>query len=114
MGSALHTSRPKGAPMTRFSAFALVLIAASSAQAAERTFDKTFTVSPGGTLIVDADSASVQVSGSDGNQVVVHMKYRASEEELAKTQLDAVQSGDGVTVTMRRQERNKWFSWGSW
>ena len=45
--------------MTRYSAIALFLLAASSADAAEKAVERTFTVSPGGTLIVDADSASV-------------------------------------------------------
>jgi hypothetical protein len=44
--------------MTRYSAIALILLAASSAHAAEKTLERTFTVSPGGALIVDADSAS--------------------------------------------------------
>ena len=58
--------------MPRYLAIALILIAAGTAQAAE-LLDRTFTVAPGGTLTVDADGASVHVSGSDGNQVVVHM-----------------------------------------
>lgn len=100
--------------MTRFSAIALALIAATSAHAAEKTFDRTFTVSPGGALVVDADSASVRVSGRDSNQVIVRMRFRGSEEELSKMNFDAVQKDDGVTVTMRRQEKNRWFNWGSW
>lgn len=100
--------------MTRYSAIALALLAAGAAQAAERTLDRTFAVSPGGTLVVDADAASVRVSGGDTNQVVVHMRFRGSEKELAATQLDAVQKGDGVTVTMRRQQKGNWLSWGSW
>jgi hypothetical protein len=104
----------KGAPVTRYSAIALVLIAASSANAAEKVLDKTFTVSPGGTLVVDADSASVRVSGNDTNAVVVHMSARGSEDDLATTRLDAVQKDGGVTVTMRRDEKRHWFSWRSW
>jgi DUF4097 and DUF4098 domain-containing protein YvlB len=93
---------------------ALILIAAGSANAAEKTLDRTFTVSPGGALVVDANSASVHVSGADTNQVTVHMSFRASDEELATTKLEASQTNDGVTVTMRRQEKRSWFNWGSW
>jgi hypothetical protein len=100
--------------MTRFSALAFVLMAASSAHAAEKTFDRTFTVSPGGSLVVDADSASVRVSGGDSNQVTVHMTARGPEELLAGMKLDATQSGDDVTVTMRRKEKGSWFNWRSW
>jgi len=87
--------------MIRYSAIALVLLAAGSAQAAEKTLDRTFTVSPGGGLVVDADGATVQVSGKDTNQVTVHIIARGSE----------AQSGDGVTVTVRRQKERSWFSW---
>ena len=67
--------------MNRYSAIALVLLAAGSANAAERNLDRTFTVTPGGTLVVDADSASVQVTGVETNQVTVHMSARGSEDD---------------------------------
>lgn len=100
--------------MTRYFAIALILLAAGTANAAEKNLDRTFTVSPGGTLIVDADSASVRVSGSDTNQVTVHMTAHASEKELDSMKFDAVQNSEGVTVTARRKEKVSWFSWGSW
>jgi len=101
--------------MNRLSAFALVLIAAGSAQAAEKSLDRTFAVSPGGTLVVDADSASVRVSANDSNQVIVRMRARDSEENLANTKLDAAQGADGVTVTLRQGNRSgSWFNWRSW
>jgi len=97
----------------RYLAFALVLLAAGTAQAAEKRLDRTFTVSPGGSLMVEADGASVHVSGSDANQVVVHMLTRGSEQNLADTELDAVQKGSDVTVTMRKSKRG-WFAFGNW
>jgi DUF4097 and DUF4098 domain-containing protein YvlB len=100
--------------VNRYSAIALVLLVASSAHAAEKKLDRTFTVSPGGSLIVNADSASVRVSGVDTNQVTVHMRAEGSEKDLADTTLEAVQSGDGVNVTLRRTEKGRWFSWRSW
>src|SRR6187549_360083 len=99
--------------MSRLSAIALVLIAAGSAQAAEKTFDRTFTVSPGGELVVDADGAGVHVTGSDGNKVVVHIVVRGSEKELADLKLDAVQKDNGVTATLRKSKQGM-FSWGGW
>ena len=100
--------------MTRFSAIALILLAASTAHAAEKRLDKTFTVSPGGSLIVDADGASVKVSGTDSNQVTVRMSLEGSDKELAATTLDAAQNGNEVTATMRRLKSGSWFNWGSW
>jgi len=99
--------------MSRLSALALVLLVTGCAQAAEKKLDRTFTVSPGGTLTVDADGASIHVSGTDSNQVVVHMVAHASERDIADLKLDAVQNGDGVNVTMRKG-KSSWFSWGGW
>ena len=99
--------------MTRYSAIALVLLAAIPASAAEKKVERTFTVSPGGSLIVDADSASVRVSGGTTNQVIVHMIARGSEDDLASAKLDVFQKDDGVTVTMRRRKAS-WFNWGPW
>jgi DUF4097 and DUF4098 domain-containing protein YvlB len=98
--------------MPRYLPIALVLLAAGAAQAAEKTLDRTFAVSPGGSLMVDADGAEVRVSGTDGNQVVVHMVTHGSDEALANTTLEAYQKGDDVSVTMKRTKRS-WFSWGN-
>jgi DUF4097 and DUF4098 domain-containing protein YvlB len=100
--------------MHRYSAIALLLLAAGTAHAADKTFDRTFTVAPGGSLIVDADGASIKVSGADTDKVTVHMSVRASEKALADMTLDATQKGNEVTATMRRVKSGKWFDWGSW
>src|SRR6185503_7599485 len=99
--------------MPRLYALAFVLIAAGSAHAAEKTLDKTFTVSAVGSLLVEADGADIHVAGTDSNQVVVHMVFRGSESDLAKMKIDAVQTSNGVSVTMKREDRS-WFSWGGW
>jgi DUF4097 and DUF4098 domain-containing protein YvlB len=100
--------------MPRYSALALILLAAGTAHAADKTFDRTFTVSPGGSLVVDADGASIRVSGTDTNQVTVHMIVRAPEKELAAMTLDATQNGNVVTATMKKSKSTNWFNWGSW
>lgn len=98
--------------MIRHLAFALVLVAAGSAQAAERKLDRTFTVSPGGTLTVDADGGEVRVTGSDGNQVVVQVVARGPEDDLADIKMDASQNASGVVVTVKQPKRS-WLSWSS-
>jgi DUF4097 and DUF4098 domain-containing protein YvlB len=100
--------------VTRYLAIALVLIAATPLQAAEKKLDRSFTVSPGGTLVVDAEGGSVRVTGTDGNAVVVHMVFRGSERDLENATLDAVQQNNDVTVTMRRKSQRSWFWWGGW
>ena len=100
--------------MNRYPVLVLCLLAAGSTTAAEKVLDKTFTVSPDGTLWVDADSASVRVSGVDTRQVVVRMRSTGSDQGLADTRLEAIQSGDDVRLTMRRSDSKRWFSWRSW
>jgi hypothetical protein len=100
--------------MTRYFAIALFLFAANSAAAEEKTVERTFAVTPGGALTVDADAASVTVSGGATNQVVVHMSASGSKEDLANAKLDAFQKDGGVTVTMRQRGKGGWFSWNSW
>jgi DUF4097 and DUF4098 domain-containing protein YvlB len=98
--------------MPRYPALALLLLTAGTAHAADKTLDRTFTVSPGGSLIVEADGASIKVSGTDTNQVTVHMRVRGPEGDLADMTLDATQKGNEVTATMRRAKSGKWFNWG--
>jgi DUF4097 and DUF4098 domain-containing protein YvlB len=114
MPDGISSRRPTGVPVNRYAALVLVLLAAGSAGAAEKTLDRTFKVSPGGSLTVDADAASVHVSGADTDQVTVHMVARGSDKELADTRLDAAQSGNDVSVTLRRQGKGGWLSWRSW
>jgi len=92
--------------MIRHSAIALILLAAGPADAAEKTFERAFTVSPAGVLTVDADSASVRVSAADTNQVKVVITTRGSNDDLAAVKLDASQKGEDVTVTMRLRPKD--------
>ncbi len=96
--------------MTRCIVIACILLTAGCAGASEKKLDRTFTVSPNGSLVVDADGASVHVSGNDTNQVIVHMTAHGSDEALADVNLDATQQGNEVTVVMRRNKG----SWGGW
>jgi hypothetical protein len=98
--------------MNRYSAIALVLLATGTAHAADKALDRTFTVAPGGMLTVDADGASVKVSGADTNKVTVHMSVRTSEENLADMTLDATQNGNDVKATMNRRKSGRWFNSG--
>jgi DUF4097 and DUF4098 domain-containing protein YvlB len=100
--------------MNRITAFALVLFVAASVQAAEKNLDRTFGVSPDGLLVVDADSAAVEVTGAGNNEVTVHMSVRSSEGDLDSLKFDATQTAEGVTVTMRRPAEKGFFKWGSW
>jgi DUF4097 and DUF4098 domain-containing protein YvlB len=100
--------------VTRYSAVALILLAISPADAAERTLERTFKVAPGGILSVDADSASVKVSAADTNEVTVRITARGSEHDLATAKLDVFQKDGGVSVFMRLRGKGGWFNLLSW
>jgi DUF4097 and DUF4098 domain-containing protein YvlB len=88
--------------------------AASAASAEEKNLNRTFNVTPGGLLTVDADGADIAVSGGDGNTVVVRIEARGSQSELDELTLSAEQVSDGIRVEARRPNQRGWFKWGSW
>jgi DUF4097 and DUF4098 domain-containing protein YvlB len=96
--------------VNRYLAIVLVLIAATPAYAAEKSLERTFKVAPGGTLTVNADSASVHVSGTDSDQVSVRMFVSGNSNSVADAKLEAIQNGDGVAVTLKTK-KNGWFFW---
>ena len=81
--------------------------------AAEKVFDRSFSVNPTGLLTVNADGARISVVGSDTNQVVVHISAKASQKELDDMRFTATQSEGGVNVELRTEHKS-WFGWGSW
>ena len=105
-------------PVSRSRASALLasvlIFAATSAMAAEKVFDRSFSVKPTGTLTVNADGARIDIVGGDADQVIVHMVARASQRELDDLNFSATQSESGVDVEMLHTERRSWFDWGTW
>jgi hypothetical protein len=97
--------------MNRCLTIVLVLFAASPAYAAEKSLERTFKVAPGGTLTVDADAASVHVTGAETDRVSVRMTARGSEDNVENAKLEALQTDAGVTVTMRQRKNSGWLFW---
>lgn len=73
-----------------------------------RHFDRTFSVAPGGTLTLKTDAGSVEVKGSDGNEVKIAAEMRGSQRDLDRFQVSAEASGNNVDV--RGKFRDK--PWG--
>lgn len=98
--------------MTRIAPALAVCLAllSSTAYSAEKRLDKTFTVTPGGKLMVDADGSDVAVTGGDSNQVVVQIVATGSQRELDRLTLSAEQTADGVVVTAKDRSG----SWPDW
>ena len=97
------------------SAIGACLLACSfAAHAAEKRLDRSFSVTPGGRLTIEADGADLRVTGTGGNQVVVHILLKGSERTLEHMTLSAEQSGNDVAV-VTKHGTGKWTEWfGGW
>jgi DUF4097 and DUF4098 domain-containing protein YvlB len=84
---------------TTFALLAALLVAAPAlAQRETETVDKTLTMSPGGTLRLKTFSGRVKITGTSGNQLIVHAIRRATRDRLDDIKLEIVQSGNSVEI----------------
>ncbi|HEX4049338.1 MAG TPA: DUF4097 family beta strand repeat-containing protein [Steroidobacteraceae bacterium] len=101
---------------TRKAAMALIGISAAAPVLADDTsFDRHFSVSPGGELTLDTDVGSVVIVGRDGHELDVHATVSGSADFLGHFSIMAVQGPQGVTVTGRMQRLGwlgEWFESG--
>ncbi len=82
------------------SVLALVLaLLWGTATAEQKSFDKKFQVTPGGTLTVSTDIGNVKVSAGSGSEVAVTVRMEGRSGDLEKFVIDANQSGNSVSVT---------------
>ena len=91
--------------LTPFAALLLIFVLASpaAAQHETETVDRTLTVQPGSTVRLKTFSGRVQITGVDGNQVVIHAVRRATRARLQDITLDIQQSGTGITINANHQ-----------
>lgn len=75
------------------------------------TVERTFAVSPGGTLKLDTDQGSVEVRSVPGDQVRVRVEREARSGRDDDFELRFEQVGPDVTVEGEAPER---WGWGSW
>lgn len=94
-------------------AVSAAVLVATPAVAAEKNFDRSFDVSQGGRLKVDADGGSIAVTGTDGQKVIVQIRATGDEDRLDNLQFSADRDGEGVAVTAKKKsEVRSWFSNG--
>jgi hypothetical protein len=99
-------------------AASLFIGTAVASQDYEQNVEKTFQVTPGGRLILQADRGSVDVKTDESNQVQVHVYRKVSGgsksnagEQFANHELTLTQDGNRVVV-IAKNKTNKLFSWG--
>lgn len=96
--------------------FVSLAVLSFDVSAAERRLDKSFNVSPNGTVKVDAQSASVTVKSSGNAQVRVQILFEGSSSNLEDLTLSAEGTSQGVDVEARHHGGGwrSWFNLGSW
>ena len=80
---------------------ALVLLGVLGCRAEEKRFDRTFSVLPGGQLMVDTDVGSVTVTGGSGTEVVVAATIRGSQRQIEEFSVTAEKRENLVEVIGR-------------
>lgn len=94
------------------------LVPASAAAGIEDHLDHHFTVTPGGTLHVDAEWGAIHVSTGteDAVEVRINRRFRSDDPQDVKNILENVefnfsQSGNDVFVTVKSKGGDSFFSW---
>ncbi len=95
----------------RHTAIAVMMIALGAGPAAAQgreteTIDRTIAFSRGGTLKLRNFSGNVHLTGTTGNDVVVHAVRKASRERLDNIKLDIEVSGSTISIEANRRGPN--------
>ena len=98
----------------------LGLSAAALRAEVEDKISKTFTVAPGGQLVLEADRGSIDVKTADVESVAIEVTRKASgsaaaaQERLKKHEVNFSQDGDKIVVTAKYEggRATGWF--GNW
>ena len=93
-------------------AAALIVSLTVDAGAAEKKFEKKFSVSGGGTLTVAIDVGTVKVIGSSAKEVSIAAEIRGRERDVNNFEISADQSGNNVEVKGKLHKGGGWF-WNS-
>ena len=71
----------------------------------DKKVEKTFSVQPGGKLLVDADEGNISITGSETSEISVKVFARGSDELLRKFDVKFDQEGNTVKVQGRLRHR---------
>jgi DUF4097 and DUF4098 domain-containing protein YvlB len=90
------------------SALVLTLAAPQAAVAAQETetIDRTVSIGPRGTLKLKNFSGDIRITGTSGNDVVIHAVRRATRDRLDNIKLDVTTSGSTVSIEANRRDAN--------
>jgi hypothetical protein len=89
-----------------------LVLSLTSSYAADKKFEKNFSVSPGGTLNLTTDVGMVVIIGTPSGEVRVLAEIKGKDRDVKKFEVSADQAGKDVNVTGRGPGA-KWWFWGS-
>lgn len=90
--------------ITALAVLALTLAAApAAAQKQTETFDRTLPLAPGGTVKLRNFSGDVQITGTSGQEVIIHAVRRATRERLDNIKLEVESRGSTIEIEANRR-----------
>lgn len=91
-----------------------VILDAAVVQSGEKTFDRTFPVSAGGTLTFKTDVGSVEVIGvEDGKEVSVHGRIHGRQRDVDEFKFSAKTTATGVEVVGKLPSLRRCWNFGA-
>jgi hypothetical protein len=105
----------------KLTALALMLLSCAAFAATEENLNKTFPATAGGTLVVEVEFGSIDVTTNTTAEVAVDVwrkvgrKNKTDEADyLREHPVEFIHEGNTLTVRCKRSEATKgWFNWGS-
>lgn len=95
---------------TMIATASLLVVGLTMVWAAEKKFEKKFTVSPGGTFTLRTDVGEVLITGTESNEVSVVANIRGREKDVNEFEVTADQTSSGVDVRGEGRGGTSW--WG--
>lgn len=93
--------------LTAFALLALTLVATpAAAQSQTETIDRTLPLASGGTLKLRNFSGDVKITGTAGQEVVIHAVRKGTRERLDNIKLDIEASGSTIEIEANKRNEN--------
>jgi hypothetical protein len=86
------------------------LYTSNSDDGGSRRYDKQFTVSDGGEVIVDADAGTVEIDSWDKDEVSVVVEIEGTDSRADKYVVDFKQDGNKIMITGKVRDKS-FFKW---
>lgn len=88
-------------------------VSVAVAGSAEKSFDKKFSASSGGTLMIKTDFGGMNIVGTDAKEVSVHVDMKGRQKDIDNFQITASQSASGVDILGKSSRSNWGWSWNN-